>query len=593
MSVQLGRGIQKSTAVLSVRVYFFTISLLALTLLLIKLATIVTALHYSVIPELTGVIEASAICLLVIYRIVQTSYTTNLKVYLSRLTYMDKVGPWFSKKFGIRNVALKAGLTWTPLETSINISFAIAVSIITVTLLVVLNAATDMIIGLKLIPANLLPFLTILALIVPPIILRIWLEIKALERAKGAEDELPYIILWAWLFERMGLNGVREALREASRSKLFKYIAASSESDTTLLTNHPSNKLRRFYSYYTAIAESGGDTTAFLEDSIRSEIDSLKSRIAAYAENGLALGTGILGVLSTMLVFNVLAVILSPSAIGLTVSLLPLIAVLGYVNASMLQPRLKSLTATISLRCYLLSVTAGLTAFTLLLTTVGYRPLVLPIFVATPILSVIGACYMVETVRIRKEEATVIPLLRLVIEYSKSMSDKPIEYLLELALKDVRADYLRFPFKVGTSNLHFRLKSWLARYTLYTIINIVGKHGATDPYALEMLYDLVYTYSSSMRFAALRMRVLGALALGFPPVVVASIAQLSKLGSANLIGVLSLSISLDTLLLATLASSIVMGITVAKLTSFTIRNTLWPLASMLTTTTTMILLGLL
>ena len=193
-----------------------------------------------------------------------------------------------------------------------------------------------------------------------------------------------------------------------------------------------------------------------------------------------------------------------------------------------------------------------------------------------------------------KEERELLPLLRMVIEYTRSMSDKPVSQLLEHAAGSVE-EPLAAAARAAARTGGIRARSWLAKYTLYTIVDIVGSQGASDPLALERLYDLVYAHVSAYKAASMRLRLLGFLAIGFPPIVVVMTAGLQRImGSATTRVLESLPLTFSGNVAGFIAwlaliAAAVMGFLAAKAISLTVRDTLWPLAAALSTLATIML----
>lgn len=494
------------------------------------------------------------------------------------------LGERLAERLGVLEAAGAAGYRWTRLEAAAITSLVLVAGL----------ASTCIILGIAaLTGSRLLLAVSPLPLLVLPL-LRLHLDAKAKERARIGEEELPYLSLWAWLLERSGSGGLEDALEEARRSGLLPALGADAgKSLEELARRHPSRRLRRFYAYYLAIRDTGGDVAAFLADILRSEIDELRARVTAYAENGVALGTGLLGLLGTALILVLFSAFLGGGGAGLAAIAILLAAPMGYFVLSTQQPRLRERYE--DTRAAMAAVVAASAA--VLTGTLLRLPAVLTAGVAAAAgLAAFGVFFRAQKRLVSREERELLPLLRMVIEYTRSMSDKPVSQLLGHAADSVEeplASVARAAAKTGD----VAARSWLARYTLYTVVRLVGGQGASDPLALERLYDLVYAHVSAYKAASMRLRMLGALAVGFPPIVVAAAAGLQRIAGtavAPMLEALPVVFTGNTAgLIAWLAllGAGVMGFLAAKAVSLTVRDTLWPLAAIVSTLASILAFG--
>ena len=494
------------------------------------------------------------------------------------------LGEKLAEKLGIPEAVEKAGYRWTRFEAAALVSIILLGSL----------AASAVLAGLAALAGS---KALLLSALLPPLslpLLRAHLEAKARERARAAEEELPYLSLWAWLLERSGAGSLEDALHEARRSRLLPALGADAgKSLEELAEKHPSRRLRRFYAYYLAIRDTGGDAAAFLSDTLRAETDELRARIAAYAENGTALGTGLMGLLATTLIFVMFSAFLGGGGAGLAALAIILAAPLGYFLLASSQPRLRekyddakgAMVAVIAASAVVL---AGALLRLPLIITVGLA--------AASALGVYGIAFRAQKRMVSKEEHGLLPLLRMTIEYTRSMSEQPVSRLLEQAADSIE-EPLASAAKAAARTGRVEARSWLARYALYTVVMLVGSQGAADPLALEKLYDLVYAHVSAYKAASMRLRMLGVIAVGFPPIVVAAAAGLQRIVGSSIAPMLQAlplaftgSIAGLIAWLALVAAA-VMGFLAAKAISLTIRDTLWPLAAMLATLATIMLFG--
>ncbi len=486
------------------------------------------------------------------------------------------LGEKMSKKLGLLEAADAAGLQWTRFEAAAIASLLLAASLAASTILLGIGALTE---SRLLLAAAPLPLLALPAL-------RLHLDAKANERARIAEEELPYLSLWAWLLERSGAGSLEDALEEARRSGLLPALGADAGKPLEdLARRHPSRRLRRFYSYYLAIRDAGGDVAAFLSDTLRAEIDELRARIAAYAENGVTLGTGLLGLLATALVFVLFSAFLGGGRAGLAAIAILLAGPMGYLLIASSQPRLRERYSDTN---GVVAAVTAMSAVALIGALLHLAPIVAAGIAGATGLGVYGVFFRAQKRLVSREERELLPLLRMVIEYTRSMSDQPVSRLLEQAADSVE-EPLAGAARAAAKTRDIAARSWLARYTLHTVVRLVGGQGAADPLALERLYDLVYAHVSAYKSAGMRLRMLGFLAAGFPPIVVAMAAGLQRIVGSRItpmIRVLPLAFTGNiAAIIAWLAliSAAVMGLLAAKTISLTVRDTLWPLAAVLAT----------
>lgn len=486
------------------------------------------------------------------------------------------LGERISGRLGVAEAADRAGLRWTRHEAA------------AITALVLLGGAVSacVILGIAaLTGSRLLLAVSPLPLLVLPL-LRLHLDAKAKERAKMAEEELPYLSLWAWMLERSGSGGLEDVLAEARRTGLMPAIGADAgKSLVELSQSHPSRRLRRFYTYYLAIRDTGGDVVMFLSDMLRTEIDALRARISAYAENGVALGTGLLGLLGTALIFVLFGVFLGAGGVGPAFAAILLAAPVGYLVLSTQQPRLREKYEDArAAAAAAISASAGLLVGTIL----GLPEFMLAGLPAILGLGVYGASFRAQRRVVAREERELLPLIRMVIEYARSMSDKPVPLLLEQAAASIEEPLAGAARAAARSGV-ITARSWLARYTLYTVVRLVGGRGAMDPLALERLYDLVYTHINAYEAASMRLRLLGVISAGFPPLIIVAAKRLQEMAESTVAPMLhALPVAYtgniaETISWLALLGAGVMGFLASKAISLTVRDTLWPLVSILVT----------
>ena len=505
-----------------------------------------------------------------------------LRYVIPAVLGLTSLGEKIAARLGLLEAADAAGYRWTRLEAAALASLVLVAGLASTTIILGLYALTGSRLLLAVSP---LPLLALPAL-------KLHLEAKARERARVAEEELPYLSLWAWLLERSGAGSLEDALEEAHRSGLLPALGADAgKSVEELARRHPSRRLRRFYSYYLAIRSTGGDVAAFIGDTMRSEIDELRARINAYAENGVALGTGLLGLLATALIFVLFSAFLGGSGGALAAIAILLAAPLGYLLLSASQPRLKErYDDAKGLVAAAIAASAAVLAGALLrlpaIITTGLA--------AAAAMGAYGVAFRAQKRVVSREEHELLPLLRMTIEYTRSMSEKPVSQLLEQAADSVE-EPLASAARAAARTGEVPARSWLARYTLHTVINMIGRQGASDPLALERLYDLVYSHVSAYRAASMRLRMLGFLAIGFPPVVVAAAAGLQRIVGSTVAPMLqALPITFTGSVAGVIAwlaliSAAVMGLLAAKAISLTVRDTLWPLSAIISTLISIIL----
>jgi hypothetical protein len=468
-------------------------------------------------------------------------------------------------------IAKIAGMTGTSLEHRLLLSAIIGLVIIFYPLFLIALA--------------LWRILGLLLLSLPLVIVGLYayFSSRASDRARLAEQELAFLALWAWLLEKSGTGILSDALNYAYISQLFKSIQIDAHSSIDELAEmHPSRRLRRFYRYYSAIRSMGGSTVEFLENIVSTAIEELRYMIESYAEKGNAIGTLILGSMATLLVFVFFSQFLGfTGAMPFSSILIVILTIIGWLLLNTIQPQLKEevrdkQASVISL---LVTTLAGI-----VLLWVGVEPLYLLTIPLLLFMGSYGAWFTWFTRKLSQEEEDIINLLRLIIEHARTMPEKPLQVIVKEMYSSHGSEVERLQTLLSGVD---KPKSWLTRYVIYTLQEFIAKRGAIDILALERLYDLAHNYRHARRVATSRLRILSGLSIGFPPVIVIATRLLERIVATEAyMSILPLSVaSTKTVVAMSILTSIAMGLLSSKAISLTIRNTLYPLVSLLVTLT--------
>ena len=576
----------KGSLVLSsmrIKIYML-VSVLITTIALVAGYTVYHVITSGTLYALPPVIPSFILIFYLSYRLLKTrkaQLAERLLVAAALQLGVNSVGATLVRVLGIERAAERAALQLSRVELSAATGLLLYSSIHAASLLLALYTLMH---SVYLVAAAALLSLT-------PILLRLYLDVKAVARAAAAEEELPYLLLWGWLFERSGLGGLEAALREGLRSGLLRFIGLDSNYDLRRLTTiHPSKRLRRLYSYYIAVRDSGGNAVSFLDDALRNEVEWVRVRLTSYAETITAIGTAFVGSLSAVLVLALFTSFIGSLDVPHIALAVVAVTAAGYMALNAVQPRLRERYNDILLA---LALTAAGALVALLAVMIGLNRLFtleLSLLAST---ATAAAVFHVQRLRISKEERELLPLLRVVIEYSRSMGDKPLAKLLEIAALNAE-EPLASVAKRAAKGLNPKARSWIVAYTLYTVAELASKQGAIEPLALERLYDLVQTHVVARRAAAARAQLLGLIAAGFPPLVVVASAQLKNLIPHTGTTLLPApAVALGGIELLAVIASVAAGVLTAKAASLTIRDGLWPLIGLAATLAAQLIAGLL
>ncbi len=523
------------------------------------------------------IVTALALSILLIYNLLRKIESTRTFTYNNiAMCIRDSIGlkTVIDKIIDSMKLSMKAkiaGVNGTSLEHRLLLSSVIGLVMIFYPLFLIVSALW-----------RILSFL-ILSLPLVVVGLYAYLSSKANDRARLAEQELAFLALWAWLLEKSGTGTLSDALSYAYTSKLFKSIHKDANSSIDELAEiHPSRNLRRFYRYYSAIRSMGGSTVEFLENIVSTTIEELRHMIESYAEKGHAVGTLILGSMATLLVFAFFSQFLGfTSAIPFSSIAIIVLTITGWLVLNTTQPQLKE-----EIRDKQVLIVSFLIAIIVcvILLWMDVAPLYL---LAIPLLLFMGfyGAWFTNLIRkLSREEEDIISLLRLIIEHARTMPEKPLQVVVKEMYSSHSNEIVRLESLLSGVG---KPKSWLSKYVIYTLQEFIAKKGAIDVLALERLYDLAHNYYHARRVAANRLRILSGLSIGFPPVIVIASRLLEQIVTSEAYMLVLPLTALDTkaLLVISILTSTAMGLLTSKATSLTIRNTLYPLASLLATLT--------
>ena len=460
---------------------------------------------------------------------------------------------WLARR--LREAALAAGYRLTRLESAHRVSLAASLG-------AAAGAVAAPLAGLVACPLGVAAAVLGVA---APLLLLLHYRATAFDVARAAEEELPFVALWAWMLERAGA-GAEEALRLAASSGLMRgWRGASSMGLDGLARVHPSQEARRLLRHYLAVREMGGDTVKLLEDWLRDSLAALRARIAGYGETALGIGSMAAGAAAIGLMVSLLgpSAGVNPAAVA-AASLLAAAASIAAIHAA--QPRLHDDWGA---RGYPVSLALGVLAAAAVVAATGCIAAGLAAGLAAPSIYYIAAAR-----RIAREHAQLTALVRLVLETARSRG-AGITAALESAAGELE-EPLRSAARRAARLGEAAGASWITRYTLYTLTRIAASRGVADSVALENLVDIIHAYREARREAATRLKLLAGLAMLIPAVMVAAAALIERLAS-SLPGQGVFAFSPTPLKLycpLTAATASMVGLVAGKAVSLTIRNTL-------------------
>jgi len=330
---------------------------------------------------------------------------------------------------------------------------------------------------------------------------------KKTASSDGLQDELPFFVALATIMASAGLS-LYHALRTVATHPLFRYMGREAKivvRDVQFFAKspeeamderaiiHPNKTYQRLITGYTSMSLSGGDTTSYLYERSKEQLDWLNYRWRHFAQN-----VSTMGEMSIMGFLVVPTILLTVAAFAGTtiIALLPLITVLFAValyyavNAS--RPK------------YLDTVRVNLgppigVAATLLVALLAAR--VQPYIGVAAALLAAGLLLTAQTApqfrHLEEVEEALPQFLRDITEYRKVGVDvaKAMEYLREkkypAAFRGVLADYLH-QIRMGLSfdEAEAHTASWAGRFAFYVVQTLV-RMGDVPPRLLEQLTEFL------------------------------------------------------------------------------------------------------
>jgi Bacterial type II secretion system protein F domain. len=330
---------------------------------------------------------------------------------------------------------------------------------------------------------------------------------KKMVSSEGLQDELPFFVALATIMASAGLS-LYHALRTVATHPLFRYIGREAkivvrdvqffakspeEAMDERAVIHPNKTYQRLITGYTSMSLSGGDTTTYLYERSKEQLDWLTYRWRHFAQN-----VSTLGEMSIMGFLVVPTILLTVAAfVGTTImALLPLLTVVfavalySAVNAS----RPKYLDVVRVNLGPPIGVSATLTAALLVARVQPYIALAAALLTAGLLLTAQTAP---QFRHIQEVEDALPQFLRDITEYRKVGVDvaKAMEYLREKkyppAFRQVLADYLH-QIRMGLSfdEAEAHTASWTGRFAFYVVQTLV-RMGEVPPRLLEQLTEFL------------------------------------------------------------------------------------------------------
>ena len=417
-------------------------------------------------------------------------------VLLSRIGFLNKFSGllygFVSRK--IYSLCLQAGYDWSSVELSL-ITRA------------VLNASIIGSIALSLPAIVFLGALGVLVTLLPFIVLGIMLLfflIKALDRAKSVEEELPFLSLAGLLSTLSGL-GLSFAFRKLSSSdfpairnengfleRLSRRIDPVSALNE-LAKQHPSKVFREFLLGYVSVLLSGGDVVRYLEDRVRELFSiqgSLFRRYTSYVSDLLSASVfvflfGPLLILLTAFVSPEKSIVF---VLQLNMIIIPLVLVIMYIVIHGLQPRFRDLYSDLN-GVAIAGVSGGLAAIT---TSLIGLPSYLVVGLTLLSMSIgYGVWFSFNHKRILIEERSLVRFIRDVIELRK------VGYSVDRCIRELIAQSRYDPLFVEVLKDYldgrYTARSWITRVVL-RILRVAEESGSDLPAHLEIINRYVSEY---------------------------------------------------------------------------------------------------
>ena len=417
-------------------------------------------------------------------------------VLLSRMGFLSRLSRPLSSLFlgKIYSYSLKAGCDYVESELKLIVESIVNLSIIVA---LAVSPLLFSIVGVYGIVVLSLPLLSLIGILG-------FFFIRAFDRAKSIEEELPFLVLAGLLTSLSGL-GLSHAFKELSsadfpairnENRVLERLSRRMdpvEALNQLGKDHPSRLFREFLLGYVSVLLSGGDIVRYLEDRVReffSMQGSLFRRYVSYVSDLLSASVfvflfGPLLVLLIAFVSPERSVVL---VLQLNMFIIPLILAVMYIVIHSLQPRFRDLYSDLY-GIAIAGVSGGLAAIASSLTGApGY------LVIGLTLLSMsvgYGVWFSFNHKRILVEERSLARFIRDVIELRK------VGYSVDRCIRELvsRGEYDPLFTEVLRDYIdgRYTARSWITRVVL-RILSIAEESGSDLPVHLEIINRYISDY---------------------------------------------------------------------------------------------------
>ncbi len=442
-----------------------------------------------------------------------------------------------------------------------------------------------------------------------PVIVLIYpaLQLKSVasERKKLIEDELPFFASYASVMQTVG-RSLYYSITQVAGEGIFKVLEREGvmvkrnvevfamdqlEAMNNLALNHPNSSFKSFLLGYVSIARSGGDLSRYMELKASEFFNSTRFRMSRYTSHAGTLSESMLIVLLVLPSLFISSAFIMPgkfvSMLGIVgIVVVPMIAVTMIFVANYAQPKSRD---TIMHSKY--AVVSAIACAVILLAIRADLWLILTI-------SAIGGSgvNVLQTQRqfrqISSAESAMPDFMRDVTEYRKigydisqavvrTAEERKYNAFFDTIVADI-ASRIRFGYTFAEAVTSVSIGSWIGKLVFFVLAKVSETGGGT-PAVLEYLTNFISQFNEARKEMLSSVRIHAIMAYSGPLMMVwigkGSSAVLEKLGpgveflfgSQGALTATPEFLALVNLIVA--ASALSMGIAVAKISYFTVKNT--------------------
>jgi len=448
-----------------------------------------------------------------------------------------------------------------------------------------------------------------LAFLFAPIAVLIYpaLELKSVasERKKLIEDELPFFASYASVMQTVG-RSLYYSITEVAGERIFKVIEREGlmikrnvevfamdqlEAMNNLALNHPNSSFNSFLLGYVSIARSGGDLSRYMELKANEFFNTMRFRMSRYTSHAGTLSESMLIVLLVLPALFVSSAFMMPGnfvgmlgIIGIIV--VPLTAVAIIFIANYAQPKSRD-----AIEHGKYAVVSGIVSAVLLFAIRADPWLILTVS------AIAGAgVNMLQTQRQFKQifstESALPEFMRDVTEYRKIGYDiasalvkiseeRKYNAFFDTIIADVAAR-IRFGYTFAEAVSAVSIRSWIGKLVFFVLAKVSETGGGT-PAVLEYVTNFISQFNEAKKEMLSTVKIHAMMAYSGPLMMVwigkGSSSILERLGTGveflfGSQGALTATpefLALVNLIIA--VSALSMGLLVAKIAYFTVKNT--------------------